>query len=363
MKFATLLIERGIPVHLGCYTALDRYLRNPPSSVRFLTVEAELAEAARFLPELSFPGSEQADALLVDDGATVYLRFVERLAAARRHPVSVLNLYYNLSRDRYLDPFDVYDELKKKDPLIAGRLSAPDAAVLASRYEYDLPAGGPAVQPWQADGSLKPFEQRDLLSLVLTGRDPARGLSLLMDSGFIKAEWPELFGLLDVSHSKEYHPEGDAWDHTLETFRYRKNPDLGISLALLLHDAGKAEAGTSHGRRFDQHAEIGTRIAGNFLQRLEFPEALRADTLFLVRNHMLPGLLEQLPVYRTERVMSSELFPRLLEVYRCDLSSTFRGPDGYYEACKIYQAFLRHRKNPYRKNNGDKLARAKSFRG
>jgi poly(A) polymerase len=39
--------------------------------------------------------------------------------------------------------------------------------------------------------------------------------------------------------------------------------------------------------------------------------------------------------------MSSALFPLLLEVYRCDLSSTFRGPENYYDACTVYRRFLK----------------------
>jgi poly(A) polymerase len=76
---------------------------------------------------------------------------------------------------------------------------------------------------------------------------------------------------------------------------------------------------------------------------------------------MLPGALKTLPVYRVERTMESELFPALLEVYRCDLSSTFRGPGGYYEACKVYRAFLKHRKNPFRSSDGKKIQRLREY--
>jgi len=59
--------------------------------------------------------------------------------------------------------------------------------------------------------------------------------------------------------------------------------------------------------------------------------------------------------------MESDLFPGLLEVYRCDLSSTFRGPDGYYEACKVYRAFLKHRKNPFRSSDGKKVQHLREY--
>ena len=68
---------------------------------------------------------------------------------------------------------------------------------------------------------------------------------------------------------------------------------------------------------------------------------------FLVRHHMIPAALNSLPLYRTERMMSSPLFPDLLELYRADLVSTYRQPSGYYEACRIYKRFIKTSSDPY----------------
>ncbi|MFQ3620897.1 MAG: HD domain-containing protein, partial [Spirochaetales bacterium] len=233
-----------------------------------------------------------------------------------------------------------------------------EAALLVARYGFDLILKEDFLSALPTETPLLDLdEQRDLLSLILTGKYAAEGLKVLLQTGYLHRYWPELMLLQEVSHSKEYHPEGDVWEHTTETFSYRKNPDLAISLALLLHDVGKPHAQTQEGRRFDRHAEIGTQIASKFLRRLKFPDALITKVLFLIRNHMMPGGLKTLPIYRVEKVLESEWFPDLLEVYRCDLSSTFRGPGGYYEACKIYRAYLRNKKNPFRTVEGKKIQR------
>jgi poly(A) polymerase len=52
--------------------------------------------------------------------------------------------------------------------------------------------------------------------------------------------------------------------------------------------------------------------------------------------------------------MESPLFSTLMELYRCDESSSFKGMDGYYESSAAYQAYLRHRRNPYRSADGKK---------
>jgi poly(A) polymerase len=197
----------------------------------------------------------------------------------------------------------------------------------------------------------RPEAQRVLLaSLVLSPR-PDLGLELLKAAGFAGRFWPELAALDNVDHSKEYHPEGNVWKHTLETFRYRKKNDLLLSLALLLHDVGKPLSESSGRRRFDGHAELGARAAGKFLERLEFPEGIAAAVCYLVKNHMLPAALPRLPLSRTEEVLESGLFPTLMELYRCDESSSFKGLDRYYESSAAYQAYLRGRRNPYRLAN------------
>jgi poly(A) polymerase len=93
------------------------------------------------------------------------------------------------------------------------------------------------------------------------------------------------------------------------------------------------------------------------LERLGFGSPLIADIYYLVKNHMLPAALPRLPLIRTQEIMESPLFPTLMELYRCDESSSFKGLDGYYESSASYQAYLRNRRNPYRSADGKKLGR------
>ena len=63
-------------------------------------------------------------------------------------------------------------------------------------------------------------------------------------------------------------------------------------------------------------------------------------------------------VHFRREIMSSLLFPTLLELYRCDESSSFKGLDGYYRSSAAYQSYLKHRRNPYRSADGKKLTHA-----
>jgi poly(A) polymerase len=200
------------------------------------------------------------------------------------------------------------------------------------------------------------------LSGILSSPNPAPGLELLKASDFIAELWPELAAMDGVNHAKEFHPEGNVWNHTLETFSHRKplsggGYDLRLSLGLLLHDAGKPLSSSSGNHRFDGHAELGARVARRFMERLEFEPVLTNDICYLVRNHMLPAALKRLPLVRTGEVMGSPLFPVLMELYRCDEASSFKGLDGYYENSAAYQTWLRNLRNPYRSADGKILGK------
>ena len=157
-----------------------------------------------------------------------------------------------------------------------------------------------------------------------------------------------------------------VWNHTLETFRHRKPGsngafDLRLSLGLLLHDAGKPIAASFNKHRFDGHAELGAGAAARFLKRLEYDPNLSDDICYLVKNHMLPAALKRLPITKTREIMNSPMFPTLMELYRCDESSSFKGLNDYYENSAAYQLYLRNIKNPYRSADGKKIRKSNMF--
>ncbi|MDR1025476.1 MAG: HD domain-containing protein, partial [Treponema sp.] len=130
--------------------------------------------------------------------------------------------------------------------------------------------------------------------------------------------------------------------------------DPCLSLSLLLHDSGKPLSESSGGHRFQAHAELGARVARRFLGRLGFGAELIDKVAWLVKNHMLPAAMPRLPLIRTQEIMEAPLFPTLMELYRCDESSSFKGLDGYYESSAAYRQYLKYRRNPYRSADGKK---------
>jgi len=364
------LAAAGYTVKFRGISALDLYFRLPPLPFIWIETNADIAILARYIDNLRFPGVGIADAAAETSGGTCYFRCLESNEQSEAS-FPLLSLTYDWQTKRFQDPLGVYPLLRdinnrkfETNPDLGfAKLNAVnsrivmDAALLLARYGFSAETSAASFERNTPPG---PEAQRVFLCCLLLSARPELGLELLKKSGFLKEFWPELASLNNVDHSKEFHPEGNVWNHTLETLRYRKPAasgafDLRLSLALLLHDSGKPISASFANHRFEGHAELGAMAAMKFLERLEFEPSIIQDIFYLVKNHMLPAALKRLPLTKTAEIMASPIFPTLMELYRCDESSSFKGLDGYYENSAAYQAYLRNVKNPYRSRDGKKI--------
>jgi poly(A) polymerase len=390
----------GFSLYLYGFSAIDSWLSGktlPGADIQVLT-NAGTADLAKLFEDLRYPGADFAEAALDDNNITYYFYCADSI-----HEIStsfkILNFYKDCKTGVFHDPGGIYPQLVEirrglqiNKTEIAVNLpefflyglnsnfelnrALMDAALILAKYihpetkvELQLNKVLKLFSSLRKGAILSQEEQRSFLCALMTSVNPGLGLELLKESGFIREYWNELALLEKADHDKDFHPEGNAWEHTLETFRYRKTAsrnsdtdcsytrsyDLRLSLGLLLHDIGKPMAVSAGSRRFDSHAELGEIQVRRFLGRLGFNISLINDVCFLVKNHMLVAALPRLPLFRTAEIMSSELFPALLELYRCDESSSFKGMDGYYESSAAYKSFLRNRRNPYQTADGKKI--------
>lgn len=360
-------MQLSAPHFLHSLSALEKYFRKPDLGFTFRLIEGSVVDIAKAYDNVIYPGVNGIEALVPDDDEEIIYSCVDSLEELPVHPLNVINLLYDSSRGVFIDRCGCYNSLRsleldlEHETSECGNLTIQhllEAAALVSRFGFK-----PSEKLITAFSDLAEKQppaaliQRLYLSAVIGGEYAAAGLTMLRDFGAVEALWPELHALVGLDQAKEFHPEGDVWAHSLETLYHRKTNDLELSFALLLHDLGKPLSSNADGNRFNNHAQIGRNAAVTFLRRLEFSEEKIEKISFLIENHMMPAAIKSLPTFRTEKAMLNPLFPLLLEVYRCDLLSSFNGPEGYYEACKAYRKFIKNTKNPFRGSDGKKLYR------
>lgn len=344
---AATLAKAGYPSYLGSYSALDCYFGSDSSTFDIILTQGDLIALSRLFDELTFPGFPLEHAAARIGNRSIFFRCADEIDPWQRNPFTVLDLRYDPHDKVFLDPHGVYRDLRRVElvPVLdihADWVRLTEAARLVSRYHYTADAATLTLNhepPPVAAGY-----QRQILTDILTAPHPEKGLDLLLNAGLIDLWWPELSALTTVDHSKDHHPEGGGWQHTLATFSYRKRPDMELSLALLLHDIGKPCSRPMGKKRFYGHADIGAQVATRFLKRLGFEESVVRQVAFLVLYHMIPGAMRKEghnPGMRDliERLMTEPSFPQLLELYRADTLATFASPDQYYRACRIYRSY------------------------
>src|SRR5207302_3019090 len=162
---------------------------------------------------------------------------------------------------------------------------------------------------------------RDEILKMLTEGRARRAFELLDETGLLEQVLPEIKRMQGVQQPPQFHPEGDVWVHTLMLLEGLQ-PDCSKTLALgvLLHDVGKPPTfRVAPDRiRFDQHAEVGTRMAEEICRRLRFPNEITEQVSALVANHMRFGDVKKMKESTLKRFIRLPKFEEHRELQRLD---------------------------------------------
>jgi tRNA nucleotidyltransferase/poly(A) polymerase len=150
----------------------------------------------------------------------------------------------------------------------------------------------------------------------------------LMDRlGLLGLLLPEVADLQGLSQPIEWHPEGDAWEHTLAALRASTSSEPAVNLAVLLHDIGKRPAHREEaGRhRYGGHDSAGAGLVETVSRRLFLPQRMRAAIGFAVEHHMQAGRFAELRRSKQLALLGSEHWPTLKALAVCDSAARGEG--------------------------------------
>jgi len=163
----------------------------------------------------------------------------------------------------------------------------------------------------------------NLLCKALTHKKRHKALELMAQKGFLASVFPEVARLVGVLQPDAFHPEGDAFRHTLLTVANLKKPTCAQAVAALLHDVAKPHTFAITDRiRFNQHNTFGVEIIQSLAQRLLMPPHITELATFVCKNHMLLLDVRKMRLPRLARLLSSPYFEPLLKIWEADIAAS-----------------------------------------
>jgi len=171
---------------------------------------------------------------------------------------------------------------------------------------------------------------RDEIIKILTEGAARTGFELLNETGLLAEVLPEIKRLQGVEQPPEFHPEGDVWIHTLMMLEGLRQPTSTLALGVLLHDVGKPPTFTIRERiRFDNHVEVGARMAEAICGRLRISTRETERIVELVRHHLRFKDFPHMKRSTQLRFIRMEGFEEHLELHRLDCLSSHRDLTNY----------------------------------
>lgn len=178
---------------------------------------------------------------------------------------------------------------------------------------------------------------------------PSVALEDWLETGVLKILVPELEACKGVAQPREYHKEGDVWEH-LKLCADSFTEDFGtdIRIAGLFHDIGKATTFALKERiRFDHHAEASAAIIGKAFKRLQMPQDRIRKLQWLIEHHMMMDAFHKLTDERKAHWYFHPWFQELLQLFWIDIKGTIPGDTQLYDFIVAdYDAFLNTHPRP-----------------
>jgi poly(A) polymerase len=208
------------------------------------------------------------------------------------------------------------------------------AVRFAARFGYTVePATLAAIRKLAAGVHQVSCERvRDELTKMLTEGHARQAFLLLDETGLLREVLPEISAMKGVQQPPEFHPEGDVFVHTLLLLEELPHPcPTTLAWGALLHDVGKPPTfRVAPDRiRFDNHVDVGVKMAGEICRRLRFSNDETEQILALVANHMRFAQVPQMKDSTFKRFMRMPEFEQHIELHRLDCQASHRDLTSY----------------------------------
>ncbi len=223
-----------------------------------------------------------------------------------RRDLTINSMAIDVLTKELIDPFGGLDDLKNKvlrhtsDAFIEDPLRVYRVARFASKFGYDVSKDTIEIMNKMKDELSTISAERVITEFrkALVEKYPEKFFEILKSAKVLDVHFKEIADLIGVEQPIEYHPEGDAFVHTLEVLQKvalatpnaKENPDEELTrFCALVHDLGKALTPREEWPHHYNHEERGLMPIHDLCKRIKAPNVFEKAGKLVSRIHMKAG--------------------------------------------------------------------------
>jgi tRNA nucleotidyltransferase (CCA-adding enzyme) len=140
---------------------------------------------------------------------------------------------------------------------------------------------------------------------ALSAPNPSQFFQVLHSCKALAEIFPELSALVGQQQLEKFHPEGDAWTHTILSLDAAAglSQNTEIRFAALMHDIGKGETPPQHLPSHHGHEDVGADRLTEVCQRIKAPKSFEKLAIITARHHMQCHKLEEMRPKRIVKLL------------------------------------------------------------
>lgn len=267
-----------------------------------------------------------------------------------RRDITINSIAENVLTKEIIDPFNGIKDIQNKiiratslsfkdDPLRVYRV-----ARFASQLEFNVDVDTIELMKSMKNELSTLSKERvfEELKKALATDKPSIFFEVLRKADVLDAHFKEINDLIGVLQPEKYHPEGDAYNHTMLVLDYvsQNTKDLSIRFSALVHDLGKGLTPKEEYPHHYGHEDKGVALVGTLGNRIGAKNEWIKAGKVACREHMRGGIFYKMKpstkVDFIERVSKTKLgLDGLQLIVNADKLSGGRIPQGNFNFADI----------------------------
>jgi len=221
-----------------------------------------------------------------------------------RRDLTINSIAFDFGVKEIIDPFNGIEDVKKgilratslafgEDPLRVYRV-----AQMAARFGFEVDSKTIEMMNGLKNElyTISPERVFEETRKAIRTKQPSRFFKVLNQTKVLDVHFPEIAKLVGVLQPIQYHPEGDAFNHTMIVLDKvaDETQNEEIRFAALVHDIGKGVTPQSLWPRHIGHDQEGVYLIGEMARRLKLPKAWEYAGKFGAAEHMKAGRFQEM---------------------------------------------------------------------